>query len=113
MDTLVSATSLPVLSVPGNHDHSSVRLIDTPGLNSITWPSTPPFHHTVGDIDVLGLNTAPASTGTNGVNTPRFCNGGPKATHRAVNLGGGRRLKSANLTGEAGSLGHLLSTQAQ
>lgn len=66
VDTLVSACSLPVLSVPGNHDRSSLPTIDNPGLNWTAGPSTAPFHHTIGDVTVLGLNSVPASTGTNG-----------------------------------------------
>lgn len=66
VDTLVSTNSLPVLSVPGNHDRSSPPSIDDPDPNWIAGPSTTPFHDNVGDVDVLGLNTVPPSTGSDG-----------------------------------------------
>jgi len=64
VDRLVSASSPPVLSVPGNHDHSSAPATCDSRLNWVASPSTVPFHHTVGDVDILGLNSVPAASGT-------------------------------------------------
>lgn len=66
VNALVSSVSLPVLSVPGNHDRSSPPAIEEPGSNWVAEPSAAPFLHTVGNVDLLGLNTVPASTTTDG-----------------------------------------------
>jgi hypothetical protein len=70
VDTLVSATPLPVLAVPGNHDSSSLPVMDDHSRNWVAGPSATPFRHTVGDVDVLGLNSVPAATGTDGGYVP-------------------------------------------
>lgn len=68
VERLVSSVSVPVLSVPGNHDRVPPPAVDDSGHvpGWVGGPSTVPFHDTVGDIDVLGLDTATASTGSDG-----------------------------------------------
>jgi len=68
VNRLVSGIDVPVLSVPGNHDPAPAYSANSP-VPAPNWrevPSATPFCHSVGDVDVIGLDSATAATGSDG-----------------------------------------------
>lgn len=65
--SLLADLDAPHFSVPGNHDvPKSFDAHETPTLSSFESDFTPdelPFHHRVGGVDIVGLNSASTPTG--------------------------------------------------